>query len=276
MRSASQGIRFREGPGTTTHDKSGNGNDGQFVTAATSPAWSRYGKHNYGLQFDGNDDYISTGNDPVQTNTITACSWIKPYAGDIVRVIVSNVDFLFYVYVGSDPTEKLVVTSDNGSHGVSSDTHSITLNAWQYVCAKRLSDGKTTFYINGIQSGAADQDSGTPTDISSTGLSIGARYDGAYSFSGLVDDVKIYNYARTPAQIAWDFNGGKPVAEWDFDECSGGTIHDSAVSWNGGTANNGQLYLGTSGVTATGTCASSSDSFWYNGKDGKVNQCGEF
>ncbi len=34
--------------------------------------------------------------------------------------------------------------------------------------------------------------------------------------------------------------------------------------------------MGTSGTTATGTCASSSDSFWYNGRDGKVNSSGSF
>jgi hypothetical protein len=98
----------------------------------------------------------------------------------------------------------------------------------------------------------------------------------SYPFGGLIDDVRIYNYARTPAQVAYDFNRGKPIAEWKFDECKGGTIYDSAKSWNGGTANNGILHLGTTGVTATGTCASSSDSFWYNGRNGKVNSAGSF
>jgi hypothetical protein len=86
-----------------------------------------------------------------------------------------------------------------------------------------------------------------------------------------MDQVRVYNYARTPAQVAWDYNRGKPIAHWQFDECSGGIIHD-----NSGNGNHGTLQLGMSGTTATGTCASSSDSFWYNGKDGKVNAGGSF
>ena len=87
----------------------------------------------------------------------------------------------------------------------------------------------------------------------------------------MIDDFKIYDYARTPAQIAYDYNGGKPIAHWKFDECSGGTIHDES-----GNGNHGTLQLGTAGVTATGTCASSSDSFWYNGRNGKYNSGGSF
>ena len=99
----------------------------------------------------------------------------------------------------------------------------------------------------------------------------------AAHFNGLIDDVKIYNYARTPAQIAWDYNRGKPIAYWRFDECSGGTIYDqSRRCKDSGDCNNGTLHLGTSGTTATGTCASSSNSFWYNGRNGKINSAGSF
>ncbi|MDO8559207.1 MAG: LamG-like jellyroll fold domain-containing protein, partial [bacterium] len=32
--------------------------------------------------------------------------------------------------------------------------------------------------------------------------------DSAWFFNGLIDDVKIYNYARTPSQILVDYNQG--------------------------------------------------------------------
>jgi len=31
------------------------------------------------------------------------------------------------------------------------------------------------------------------------------------------------------AQIAYDYNRGAPVAWWKFDECQGGTLHDSSA-----------------------------------------------
>lgn len=90
-------------------------------------------------------------------------------------------------------------------------------------------------------------------------------------WNGYIDDVRIYDYARTPAQIAWDYNHGKPVAEWRFDECQNGTIHDES-----GNGLHGALSIGATGVTATGTCAINENSFWYNGRMGKNNSSGSF
>ena len=33
---------------------------------------------------------------------------------------------------------------------------------------------------------------------------------------GYLDDLKIYDYARTPAQVAWEYNRGGPVGYWKF------------------------------------------------------------
>jgi hypothetical protein len=53
--------------------------------------------------------------------------------------------------------------------------------------------------------------------------------------TGLIDQVRIYDYARTPAQIAWDYNKGKPVGHWKMDENQGMTVHDSSGNGNDGT-----------------------------------------
>jgi hypothetical protein len=60
--------------------------------------------------------------------------------------------------------------------------------------------------------------------------------------SGLIDQVRIYNYARTPAQIAWEYNKGKPIAQWKFDEDvsgNGQTLHDESGNGNHGTTDDG-------------------------------------
>ena len=89
--------------------------------------------------------------------------------------------------------------------------------------------------------------------------------------AGIVDEVKIYNYARTPAQIAWDYNRGEPSGHWSFNECSGTDIHDGTDNGNDGT-----LQLGSLGVTSAGSCGESGTTFWYNGKDGHANSAGSF
>jgi hypothetical protein len=84
---------------------------------------------------------------------------------------------------------------------------------------------------------------------------------------GSIDDVRIYNYARTPAQIAWEYNHGGPVGLWKLDECTGSTAYDLS-----GNANNGSITLGAGSQTTPGNCATSdSAAAWYNGRNGKFN-----
>jgi hypothetical protein len=73
--------------------------------------------------------------------------------------------------------------------------------------------------------------------------------------------VKLFNYARSAAQVAWDYNRGKPVASWDFNECQGTTLNDSSGNGNVGTLTN----------ASAGTCAESGSTSWYLGRTGKFN-----
>jgi hypothetical protein len=93
---------------------------------------------------------------------------------------------------------------------------------------------------------------------------VGSSGFGPLSWSGQIDQVRVYSYARTPAQIAWEYNRGKPIAEWRMNECQGATIHDES-----GFGNNGTISLGASGQTAIGTCVDNAGTPWYNGRTGK-------
>jgi len=57
-------------------------------------------------------------------------------------------------------------------------------------------------------------------------------------FTGQIDDYIVYSYARTPAQIAWDYNRGKPQGWWKFDEGTGtpSTLYDASGNANNGTS----------------------------------------
>jgi len=86
-------------------------------------------------------------------------------------------------------------------------------------------------------------------------------------YKGQLDDVRIYNYARTPTQSAWDYNHGGPIGLWKFDECTGNTAYDAS-----GKGNNGTITLAAGSQTTAGNCATvDTATAWYNGKDGKYN-----
>ena len=276
-------LKMDEKIGGTVYDTSGNGNDGTIYGATHSR-----GKLGSALSFDGSDgvdvsdqDYFSLSN-----NDITVAVWAKvPKSVSAVGDgMVGNTGRYFVAKDTQTP-------ASNGEWGFENDNNTLLcFDLWQLsgsnhasVCDSRtVNDGEWHYYVATVDylnelilyiDGAFTTSTTSFTGVMGNGIKdvqIGRRGDGNY-FDGSIDDVKIYNYARTPAQIAWDYNKGKPVAHYKFDECSGGTIHDES-----GNGNHGTLNLGSSGVTATGTCASSSDSFWYNGKDGKKNGSGSF
>ena len=125
-------------------------------------------------------------------------------------------------------------------NGVISST--LIANAWQYVA---ITTG-TAITADAIRFGR----------ISTTSL------------TGKLDAIRIFDYARSPAQIAYDYNRGGPVAWYKFDECTEATVNDAS-----GNANNGTITIGASGSqTSTGTCGTSTTTeAWNNGTTGKRN-----
>jgi hypothetical protein len=94
--------------------------------------------------------------------------------------------------------------------------------------------------------------------VSDTSFTIG---DKDFASSGQIDDVRVYNYPRTPAQVAWDYNRGRPQGWWKFDECTGTKLHDASGNGNDGN---------WAGTTTMGNCQTANTA-WGNGASGKFN-----
>jgi hypothetical protein len=198
--------KFDEGTGTTTADSSGNNNTG---TLNNDPTWTT-GKYGNAISFDGTNDYIYLASDTVSTNTITVCAWMYPKVLNQWRMIIGNARFFFGV---SNANNSLALFSDSSKYNaVASANNSISLNIWQHICGVRLSDGSTSLYINGTQSGTSGN-SGIP--VIGFGLAIGAAdVFGDYTFNGLIDEVRIYNRALAASEVLELYNytsGGTPT-----------------------------------------------------------------
>lgn len=109
---------------------------------------------------------------------------------------------------------------------------------WHHLAATY--DGSTMrLYLDGIevQSQAASGSIGT----SNIPLFLGRRNDGQLHWDGELDDVRIWNVARTTSQIrdtmCESLTGGETglVGYWNMDEGSGGTINDLTANGNNGT-----------------------------------------
>lgn len=258
--------RFEEGGGTTVKDTSGNGHNGTWRNSLASYG---IGKVGHGGVFDATNYAVSMGAKAELNNisAFTISAWVKmnATAGSANYRIAGTLysgGSQGYVIMRDGPANKLVFVwgTGSGTSGLSS-TNTITADKWYYIVG--TFDGSTMkLYVDGqLQSTSS---SPTFSTTSSQNFCIGG-VDGVCSiarWNGGIDQVRYFNYARSAAQVAWDYNKGKPVAHFKLNECHGSTINDS-INKLGGTITIG----GTGTQSALGTCNSSGA--WFNGKVGK-------
>lgn len=269
---------LNEKAGTSAFDTSGTGSLGTWN--GTGSHWST-GKVGAGGIFNGTDDDITAADTTALSPTNVSIShWFYPTAagsaGDDEATIwkgdIGLGDDQSYGFIWTDSsTVKFRIGNSSTSDDVTSST--ITLNQWTHV--EGTYDGTNLrIYINGKLDSSKTSAIGSLKNTTSK-LYVGASAIGDAGFEffqGKIDEVRIFNYGRTPAQVAWDYNQGKPIGQWKMDECTGTTIYD-----NSGNSNNG-TWTGSAGVNGSaGDCnTASSTTAWYNGRTGKMNSSLDF
>jgi len=233
---------FDEYTGSTAYDRSGSGNEGALTDMEASD-WV-HGKYGSALEFDGEDDKVIVAHNSSLTfateNAFTISFWIgiDDLPSGSVGIIVKNgygYDYRIRLYPGGTLATQ---SSNNDTVGIQPYSFSTLTSfsadgSWNYcTLVYDGSENKRYWYING----ELDRSQSTTGSYnnSSSNLTFGYGASAEY-FNGQIDEVKIYNYARTPAQIAWDYNKGKPIAHWKFNEGTGTSAKDSSGKGNHGT-----------------------------------------
>ncbi len=179
-------------------DKSGNGNHGNAINIATSTFYD-IGKVGQAGRFDGVDDRVMINSDMLGTGTLSVSAWINPkkQSGTITTNTSGNTTF------SVDSTSNRLIFSCTSN--VRSATNSIPLNRQVFVLVTRDGSGVSNIYINGVLSGTADQNCGTPAS-GATQTFIGASGSGSGPSSGMIDDVRIYNRALSASEVSQLYN----------------------------------------------------------------------
>jgi len=212
-----------EGSGQTAGDATGV-NDGQLGSTAgidaNDPTWVSPGKFGKALRFDGVDDYVQVADDDTLdiTTAITIEAWVymvsapsnmrivcKPYSttawtdpyADYELVVLEETGWEEYpgraVYFG-------LTLGGSWTYLATTGTNMVPLNTWTHLAAT-YNGSAMAIYINGQQK-VSNLASGA---IASSGqpLFIGSRTPAPNEvFSGIIDEVRIWDEARTASQIA--------------------------------------------------------------------------
>lgn len=255
--------QFEEKQGVTTADSSGNGYTG---TLTNGPAWVS-GKYGSGIRFDGANDGITSSIPINETGAYSVSYWIYPYTLSTDDTFISTSidgDLLFSTYYSSN-----IIRWCNDTlcgNEATSRANILTTRTWNHISTVYNGSGTATIYVNGIN---VTEDNNIAESNGGAGIIIGntvvSSSPGSNATDGIIDNIRVYDYARTPAQIAWDYNQGKPIDWFKFNECQGSVINDSI-----GTAS-ATLTIGASGTqTALGDCIVTTGA-WLNGATGKFN-----
>ena len=167
------------------------------------------------LHFDGIDDYVNCGTtlnsilDPL--NSITVEAWVKPSTNSGLGVIVgnyanSNQSSMQFLLRRDNNNYSFWVNGESGVFKVVNATNAVTLNTWQHV-AGVWNGSDLKIYVNGILMATTTGVTETSFASTSNSMFLGNNQagTGAEKFTGSIDEVRIWNFARTIEQI----NGSK-------------------------------------------------------------------
>ena len=206
---------FDEASGTTVSDASGNGNTGTISNAA----WNANGRFGSALDFNGSNSYVTVPDSSSLdlTNGMTLEAWVKPaqlgttnWRTVVLKQNSANSYFTYALYANnntSTPSGHVYVGGDVDTRGASQ----LPLNAWTHLAATY--DGSTLrIYVNGT---LASSKAIAGSMLAGTGvLRIGGNSIWSEWFSGLIDEVRVYNRALSGSELQTDMNtavaGGAP------------------------------------------------------------------
>ncbi|MDO9464987.1 MAG: LamG domain-containing protein [bacterium] len=208
--------KFDEGAGEIAKDSSGQGNDGKVYNLGTCSQWVD-GRVGFALAFtektQGNCGFVDVPNIGKYdfTKGITIEAWMKPQGTTSADNILCNQinersPGIRVLYYGGSVGEVIFPTYGLDGKSWSVTTHpriSFVEGVWYHI-ACICEDGILKIYIDGEEIKSSEETGaiiGKGSDI----LTIGAYMSGAaYGFNGIIDEVKIYDYPRSPLDIVKD------------------------------------------------------------------------
>ena len=202
------------------------------------------------LDFDGTDDYVDCGNNTSLNpgeGSFTIESWIRPDGLSGTKRFIwknngSTPPFDGYYFMTTD--DRLMAGFGDGSNSIEVEISGLTTGSWYHVVMIRdVSADKVSLYLNGVK---VNEKTDNTSNIGYSGdFAIGGRPGEPEWFDGQMDEVRIWNDARTEAEIRTNMykelagTESNLAAYYKLNETSGTNADDSKSggindgTWNG-------------------------------------------
>ena len=204
---------------------------------------------NYALNFNGSSAYVKYDNSSSYNSTMTIEAWIKTTTTSV------NAEIVGWGNTSSSTNHAVEFRLNNGklefginTNGWACVTSSGSVNTGNWVHVAVVKNGTTIqLYINGVQDGSGTISQSPTVNV----MEIGGFYysqiqQSSYYFSGGIDEVRIWDSARSSTDISnnmyKELAGTEGLtAYYKMNEGSGSTLNDNK---SGGSAN-GSIYNAT-------------------------------
>jgi hypothetical protein len=207
---------FSEGSGTTVSDQTGKGHTGTLTNAT----WSTAGKYGNALSFNGTNAWVTIADaaDLDLTTGMTVEAWVQPTVNASkwsVAVIkeqpsdpANDLSYALYAANGASnpPSVHGLFGSGGGADKSAVGTSTLPINTWTHLAGTY--DGTALrLYVNGVLAATLAQAGSLTTTTGA--LRIGGDASNEF-FTGLIDEVRVYNRALSQTEIQTDM--GTPLA----------------------------------------------------------------
>lgn len=207
-----------------------NGTLYNFAKTGTTSNWSNQFKPaGAALHFDGSNDRITIAHNAnqINLNALTMEAWVRVQRSGADRNIIMKGNYGYGMIV--DASGRLGYWCNAQYYWNCPAFGTVFENVWTHVAIVVVKNTSVTFYINGINVGSSTLSSHTVINNGSSGdLFLGYQGTGCNCnyFKGAMDEVRIWNLARTQKEIQdnmyneisaqtglihyYNFNEGKP------------------------------------------------------------------
>ncbi len=202
------------------YDRSGNSNNGYLSSGATSTA-KALGKLGQALSLDGSDKEVLIPNSPglnLRTGSFTVAAWVKESAFNAGMVIAAksvggaaNSTYGWHLAAFSGNMLQLHFSSSASFTTISNST-ALSTGKWYHIVAvvDRSNINNSAIYINGSSAGSSVSDGGNGSSSTNVQpVAIGNESDGGFPWSGLIDEVRIYDHALSASEVSQLYSLGK-------------------------------------------------------------------
>jgi hypothetical protein len=262
------------GSGNRAIDWSGHSNHG---TLENNPQWSD-GFDGIGLEFNGTNFVELSTTDMIGSDIGSVCLWVKTTQADTGMIFYGTSgsggngfggeDELHINMMGDGGIEFYI---EGGDNDVNPEASAVNDDVWHHITATWDINADAKLYVDG----------GDPVSIPHTAnefnlsgtIRLGRPVSRERFYTGLIDDVRVYNYVLSPDEIAIIMRGDVTLA-WNPKPASGSTsnIDDViSISWSAGdNAAQHDVYFGTQKDTVADADASDTTDI-YRGRQGAAS-----